>query len=151
ARVVYLIVELLAGYAAVRRVGDDYDVSHVQVGGVGRLMLAQQWRRHACRETAKGLAVGVDDVPGLLDASGAEAIGFCAAHSLVPYTVVGVGACGSPRRVPPSLGCGARFIYPRIGAAGPITPGTPVSGASRIVYRSAAERNSPYAADSVST
>jgi len=40
--VVYLIVELLAGYADLLRVDDDYEVSHVQVGGVGRLMLAHQ-------------------------------------------------------------------------------------------------------------
>jgi len=58
-----LLLALRAGHVHLRRVYDDDEVAHVVVRHVSRLVLAAQYRRHAGRQPAERLAVGVDDIP----------------------------------------------------------------------------------------
>src|SRR5437879_3539666 len=58
-----LVRDFLAGHANALDVDDDDVVARIQMRRVGWLVLAAQDFRHVRREAAKGLAIGVDDVP----------------------------------------------------------------------------------------
>src|SRR5262245_45909796 len=71
-----LVLALLAGQHDFFRVDDDDIVAVIDMGGIGRLVLAAQPHRHKAREAADHEASGVDDDPLLLDVSGLGRKGF---------------------------------------------------------------------------
>ena len=63
----HLRVELVPRHVDLLGVHDDHEVAGVDVGGVLRLALAAQRVGDLGRESAQGLALGVDEVPVTLD------------------------------------------------------------------------------------
>ena len=68
--IVDLVIQLLAGQNNLRRVDDDDVIAAVHMRGEGRLVLAAQDRSNLAGQSAKGHAVGVNDIPVALDVLG---------------------------------------------------------------------------------
>jgi hypothetical protein len=64
---VHLLVELVAGDVDLLRVDDDDEVARVDMGRVGRLVLAAQGIGDAGGQTAERLPLGIDEVPAASD------------------------------------------------------------------------------------
>jgi hypothetical protein len=65
-----LLARLLGSEDDLGRVDDDHVVARVDVGCVGRLVLAAQQGGHLRGQPAQDEAVGVNEVPGALDVGG---------------------------------------------------------------------------------
>src|SRR5690606_25248815 len=74
--VIALVVILVAGELHLAGIDDDYMISAVEMGRVGRLVLAAQTVRNKGCETANDDAFGVDHDPLLLDLGGFRGIGL---------------------------------------------------------------------------
>src|SRR5690606_2510895 len=74
--VITFVVILVAGELHLAGIDDDYMVSTIEMGRVGRLVLAAQTVRNKGCETANDDAFGVDHDPLLLDLGGFRGIGL---------------------------------------------------------------------------
>src|SRR5690606_31147712 len=70
-----LLLQLGAGQRHLLRVDDDDEVTGVNVGGIGRLVLAAEQDRGLGREAAQHDVRGVDNVPGAGDLAGLRCVG----------------------------------------------------------------------------
>ena len=78
-------VDLAAGEDGLLRVDHDYVIAHVDVRGVGGLVLAPQMHGYEYGKTTDDEALGVDQHPLLLDLAGLSDIGFHQVRPLVKH------------------------------------------------------------------
>ena len=84
--VIDLVLFFLARHAHLFGVDDDDVIPHGHVRRIGRLVLAAKNRRDARRQTAKGLALGVNDAPSALNLALLGAIGSYVCHRRLPQS-----------------------------------------------------------------